>query len=190
MKIVCLYGSPRSEGNSATLANRFLEEAENLGAYVKTYALNKLDLKGCQACRACKEKQDRCILKDDLYEVLEEVRDTDVLVLATPVYFGDITAQMKMFMDRTYSFLVPDFLTNPKPSRLEPGKRLVFIQSQAQKNESLFSDLFPKYGLFFELMGFNDNHLIRACGVTDPGEAGKNEKLMKLAEETAQKIMA
>jgi len=189
MKIVCLYGSPRSKGNSATLANHFLEKTESLGAYIKTYSLNKLDLKGCQACRACKEKQDRCILKDDLSEVLEDVRDTDVLVLATPVYFGDITAQMKTFMDRTYSFFVPDFLTSPKPSRLEPGKKLVFIQSQAQKDESLFADLFLKYGLFFEILGFNDNHLIRACGVTEVEEAGKNENLMKLAEETAQKVM-
>jgi len=122
--------------------------------------------------------------------VLEDVRNSDLLVLATPVYFGDITAQMKMFIDRTYSFFVPNFLTSPKPSRLEPGKKLVFIQSQAQKDESMFADLFLKYGLFFEILGFNDNHLIRACGVTELDEAGKNEKLMQLAEETAQKIMA
>jgi len=88
MKIVTLLGSPRTKGNSAAIAGRFIETAENLGAETKTFALNKLTFRGCQACMACKGKRDHCVLKDDLIEVLDEISDADVLVLATPVYFG------------------------------------------------------------------------------------------------------
>lgn len=62
MKIVCLLGSPRNDGNSATIAKRFCETAEKLGSQVQTFALNKLTYKGCQACKGCKTKSDRCIL--------------------------------------------------------------------------------------------------------------------------------
>ena len=117
MKIVSLLGSPRPNGNSARIAARFCTAAENLGAEVKTFALNKLNYRGCQACMACKTKLDRCILEDDLTPVLDAVRETDLLLLASPVYYGDLSSQLKGFIDRTYSYFVPDFHTNPKPSR-------------------------------------------------------------------------
>ncbi len=189
MKIVTLLGSPRPEGNSAAIAGRFIETAESLGAETRTFALNKLNFRGCQACMACKTKLDHCALKDDLTGILDEIRDADALVLATPVYFGDITAQMKMFIDRTYSYYVPDFLTKAIPGRLPLGKKLVFIQTQAQPGEKMFIDIYPKYELFFQFLGFKNNQLIRACGVNDAKDAEKREDIMKLAEETARRIL-
>ena len=62
---------------------------------------------------ACKTKLDRCILEDDLTRVLDAVREADVLLLASPVYYGDLSSQMKSFIDRTYSYFVPDFHTIP-----------------------------------------------------------------------------
>jgi multimeric flavodoxin WrbA len=187
MKILCLLGSPRPTGNSATIAKRFCQKAESLGAQVKTYSLNKLTYRGCQACMTCKTKLDHCVLEDDLTGVLEAVYDADVLILATPVYFGDITAQMKGFIDRTYSLYVPDFLSNPKPSRLPPGKRLVFIQTQNQ-GEKLFSDIYPKYELFFLFHGFKDNILIRACKVLEKDDVKSREDILMLADAAAEKI--
>jgi multimeric flavodoxin WrbA len=130
MRIVCLHGSPRIKGNSTAIANRFCETAEKFGAEVRTYVLNDLKYRGCQGCMLCKTKLDKCALEDDLTEVLEAVRETDILVLASPVYFWDVTGQLKTFMDRTFSYLVPDFITNPQKSRLSPEKKLVFILTQ------------------------------------------------------------
>src|SRR5690242_13764760 len=104
MKIVCLLGSPRENGNSAAIANRLCTTAEGLGAEVHTIVLNKLQYRGCQGCMACKTKLDRCALKDDLTEILDLIRETDILVLATPVYFWDVTSQLKTFLDRTFSY--------------------------------------------------------------------------------------
>jgi multimeric flavodoxin WrbA len=137
---------------------------------------------------ACKTKLDRCILEDDLTEVLEAVRETDVLVLATPIYYWDVTSQLKAFLDRTFSYLVPDFLTNPNRSRLASGKKLIFIQVQGNPDESMFTDVFPKFDYFFKGYGFSETHLIRTCGVREQGEVEAHEEVMTLAETTAEKI--
>lgn len=188
MRIVCLLGSPREKGNSSTIANRFCDTAEKLGAEIQTFPLNKLEYKGCQGCMACKTKLDRCALEDDLTAVLEAVRETDVLVLATPIYFWDVTSQLKAFLDRTYSYLVPDFLTNPNRSRLAPGKKLVFIQVQGNADESMFTHVFPKFDYFFKGHGFCETNLIRACGVRELGEIETHEDVIKLAETMAERL--
>jgi multimeric flavodoxin WrbA len=189
MKIVCLLGSPRPKGNSALIADRFCRAAEAVGAEVQTFPLNKLKYRGCQACMTCKTKLDRCVLKDDLTQVLDAIRDAQVLVMASPIYYGEVSSQLKAFIDRTFSYLVPDFHTNPHPSRLAPGKKLVMILAQGD-GEQLYADVFPRYESFFRWYGFEDNHLLRACGVFAPGEVEGRQEIMSRAEELARKIAA
>lgn len=188
MKIVSLLGSPRPKGNSSTIANLFCESAEKNGAQTQTFALNKLSYRGCQACMTCKTKLDRCVLKDDLTEVLDSIRDADVLVMATPVYYGEVSSQMKGFIDRTFSYLVPDYITNPNPSRLSPGKRMVFIQTQAQPDEKQFSDIFPRYDYFFKWYGFNNNILIRGLGLMNIGDVETRIEILGDAENAADML--
>ncbi len=190
MKIICVLGSPRESGNSFAIAKRFCDTAGKLGAEVKTFALNKLQYQGCQGCMACKTKLDRCILDDDLTEVLEAIRETNVLVLASPVYFWDVSGQLKTFIDRTYSYLVPDFHTNPIRSRLAPGKKLVFILTQGNPDESMFTNIFPKFDYFFKGFGFEERHLIRACGVRELGEVEKHGEVLKETELLAENLCA
>ncbi|MBF0102098.1 MAG: flavodoxin family protein [Desulfobacterales bacterium] len=189
MKIMCLLGSPRPKGNTVAIAERFISTAQSLGAETEMVSLNKLSYRGCQACLTCKTKLDKCVLKDDLEKVLDSVRQADVLVIASPIYYGELTSQMKAFIDRTYSFLLPDYLTNPNPSRLSPGKQLVFILTQGQPDEKMFADVFPRYDFFFKWYGYQQSHLIRGCGLNDKDAASKREDLMQLAEKTAQQIM-
>jgi multimeric flavodoxin WrbA len=186
MLIVSLIGSPRQGGNSAVLATRLGETARRRGARTESFFLNQLSYRGCQACLACKTSSDRCVLEDDLTEVLEAVRNADVLVLATPVYFGEVTSQMKAFLDRAFSFLVPDYFTNPHKSRLQPGKKLVFIQCQGDPDEKSHSDIYPRYESFFRWYGFEENHLIRACGKMEPGSVEEDSELLDRVEKTAE----
>jgi multimeric flavodoxin WrbA len=190
MKIVCLLGSPRLKGNSAAMADKFCETVQGLGAEVTTFALNQLKYRGCQACMTCKTKLEKCVLEDDLAEVLDAIHDADVVVLATPIYFSEISSQLKAFIDRTYSYLVPDYPTNPYPCRLSPGKNLVFIEAQGHPDESLFADVFPRYDSIFKWYGFAESYRIRACGVFREGDVENREDTMKLVEKTAREIMA
>lgn len=189
MKIVSLLGSPRTEGNSSTIARHFLKTAENLGAETRTYELNRLTYRGCQGCYACKTKLDICVLTDGLSEVLDSVKAADVVLLATPVYYGEISSQLKGFIDRTFSYLVPDYTTNPQPSRLTP-KQLIFVQAQGHPDEAMFADIFPRYEGFLKWMGFGDARLIRACGI-GPGSVDEvPDQILRLAEETARQLMS
>jgi multimeric flavodoxin WrbA len=188
MKIVSVLGSPRENANSSLIANRFCATAQKFGAESKSFVLNDLDYRGCQGCMLCKTTLEKCAVQDDLTEVLDAIRDTDVLVLASPVYYWDISGQLKCFLDRTFSYLVPDFFTNPVKSRLTPGKKLVLVLAQANPDESMFTNIFPKFDYFFKTYGFSDTHLIRACGVGAPGEVENRAEVMTLAEKTAEEL--
>ena len=189
MKIVSLLGSPRSNSNSSAIANHFLKTAAALGAETRAFELNRLSYRGCQGCYACKKTHDICALKDDLTEVLAAVADADLVLLASPVYFGDITSQLKGFMDRTFSYLVPDYRTNPQPSRLAP-KKLVFVLTQGNPDEALFADIFPRFAAFLKWEGFTDAKLLRACGIGPGSVDAAPEQSLRLAEDTARQLLA
>lgn len=189
MKIVSVLGSPRPKGNSVLMADRFCRAAEAAGAETQTFALNRLKYRGCQACMTCKTKLDRCVLKDDLQQVLDAIRDADILVMASPIYYGEVSSQLKAFIDRTFSYLVPDYVTNPQPSRLKGGKKLVMILTQGDPGEELYADIFPRYRSFFKWYGFAESYLLRACGVLDAGEVEGCGELMRQVEELAKKLV-
>ena len=189
MKIVSLLGSPRTKGNSSTIAHHVLKTAATLGVETNTFELNRLTYRGCQGCYACKTKLDHCILNDGLTEVLAAVQAADVVLLASPVYYGEISSQLKGFMDRTFSYLVPDYRTNPQPSRLGP-KKLIFVLTQGHPDETLFGDIFPRYEGFLKWMGFNEARLIRACGIGPGTNDAVPAQIMRLAEDTAHQLLA
>jgi multimeric flavodoxin WrbA len=189
MKIAVLFGSPRANGNTATLTKAFIETAEESGAVVQTFLLNKLDAKGCQACDACKTEADHCVIKDDMANVLEAVKNADVLVAATPIYFADISAQLKIFVDRCYSYLEP-FETMPEASRLKDGKKFVLITAQ-NRGEDMFAEVCTKYRMIFEFLGFKETHLIRGCDLmaADALKTKNRQDLIDLSKETARKVV-
>lgn len=188
MKIVALLGSPRPKSNSSAIANRFTETAAARGAEVRTFELNRLTYNGCQGCYACKKGFDRCVLKDDLTEVLAAVQEADLVVLASPVYYGDVTAQLKAYIDRNYSFLKPDYVTNPHPSRLAP-KKLLFILTQGNPDQTMFSDIYGRYDFFMKWMNFTESRLIRACGVGPATAEAIPAECLAEAEETARGLV-
>ncbi|WP_005033415.1 flavodoxin family protein [Holophaga foetida] len=188
MNILVLLGSPRSQGNSATIAAHLAEAATALGAQVRTVELNGLSYRGCQACYACKGKAERCVLQDDLTPVLAAVESADALVLATPVYFGDVTAQLKGFLDRSYGFLAPGYLAGGQKGRLS-RKKLVFIQTQGNPDQAFFKEIFPRVNHFLEWMGFADGQIIRACGLGPNRGEAIPESVLAEAEQTAQRLV-
>jgi multimeric flavodoxin WrbA len=184
MKIVAVLGSPRPQGNSTTLARTFLEAAREQGAETREFLLNQMDFKGCQACMTCKTKTNTCSLDDDLAPVLEALRETDVLVLASPVYFGDLSSQMKAFFDRTYSCINPDF-----SCRLPVGKKAVIILTQANPDPAQFDDIFPRYERWLKHYRFDSIRLLRATGVKGPGEVAQQPVLMDQAAALAREMV-
>lgn len=99
-RVLIISSSPRKGGNSDTLCDRFGKGAEEAGNLVDKIRLAEMKIDYCSACYACK-KTGHCVKQDDMAQVIRRMRDADVIVLATPVYFYTMCAQMKTMIDRT-----------------------------------------------------------------------------------------
>lgn len=185
MKIVAILGSPRPTGNSAVLARKVLERLTAAGASALVYELNKLDFKGCQGCGACKTKAEACVIEDDFTPIYQAVREADVVLLASPVYFGDLSGQLKCFFDRTYAFANPDFT-----SRLPAGKTSVFILTQGAPPVEMFDDIHPRYERWLKMFGFRTNYLVRGLGLQEAGEVANRPETLAQAREVADRLLA
>ena len=166
---VILRGSPRRGGNSDALADMFAAEALGQGAEVVDFALSELSYNGCINLFHCKTGGESCGQVDDLTPVLEAVAAAQVLVLASPVYFTSVSGQMKLAIDRFFSFFVPDYPTNPVKTRHGQGKHLVFLQTQGEP-EGRYGDLMQSFEASFAGLGYEHRHLVRAWGVREAGD--------------------
>lgn len=190
MELAAVFGSPRRQGNSATLAETFLETAEAAGARVRRFHLGRLHPSGCIACQACKTRSERCVLEDDLTGALEAVREADGLLIATPVYFYDVPAQLKAFLDRWYSFFKPEYFAREDASRLPPGKTGVLVVTQ-RAPEEFFSDTVVRLAHLLRRFGFGPIHAVRGGGLGDsPDAARRRGELLERARAAARRVIA
>ena len=103
MKVIAVNGSPRKGGNTAIMIGHVFEELKAQGIETEMIQIGGRKVYGCRACYECwKSKDLTCAIKNDRFNGwLEKVLAADGLILASPTYFGDVTAEMKAFMDRT-----------------------------------------------------------------------------------------
>ena len=99
MKVLAVSASPRKGGNSDVLCDQLLKGASESGNEVEKINLSGLKISPCVACYGCR-KSGRCVKKDDMERVLDKLIHADVIILATPVYFYFMDAQMKIMIDR------------------------------------------------------------------------------------------
>jgi NAD(P)H-dependent FMN reductase len=102
--IVILSGSPRKGGNTDTLVQAFINGAEAAGKTVKNIRVADMDIHHCRGCGGCQDHRAACGHRDDFYQIMHEIRFADALVLASPVYFFNITGALKTAIDRLYAF--------------------------------------------------------------------------------------
>jgi multimeric flavodoxin WrbA len=102
MKVVGFNGSPRKDGNTATLIGYLFKEIEKEGIETELVSLSAKPIHGCIACYKCFENQDKqCAVKNDAAnEYIEKMLNVEAIVLASPSYFQDVTAEMKALIDR------------------------------------------------------------------------------------------
>ena len=103
MKVIAFNGSARKDGNTAVLLNGVLEELNKAGIQTELFQLAGKTIHGCKACYQCfKNQNKRCSVDDDvLNECIEKMVEADGIILGSPVYFADVTAEIKALMDRS-----------------------------------------------------------------------------------------
>lgn len=99
--VLILSASPRRGGNSDTLCDEFLRGAKDAGHNAEKIFICDKKINYCTACRICDENGGKCVIDDDMAEIIEKMSAADVIVMASPVYFFAVDAQMKTLIDRT-----------------------------------------------------------------------------------------
>jgi len=137
MKVIGVNGSPRKKWNTATLLENALEGAASRGAETESFHLYDLDYKGCVSCFACKTRDGksygRCAVQDGLSALLNKLETADGILLASPIYYGTVTGEMRSFMER---LLFPYMTYTDPPGSLFPRKiRTGFIYALGATEE-------------------------------------------------------
>jgi multimeric flavodoxin WrbA len=103
-KIVIFKGSPRPNGNSATLADQVADGARSAGASVESYMLHRMNIQPCDGCNTCESMIDGyCIIHDDMQILYPKLVAADAVLIASPVYWFNVSAQTKLLIDRFHA---------------------------------------------------------------------------------------
>ena len=181
-KILIVQGGGRSKGNTAQLADAFRKGAEDAGHSVETVSLLKKEVKGCIGCNACRYGKP-CIQKDSFNEMVPMIKEADLLVFASPLYFWTISSRIKAFLERFYCLEQED--PNPPLGRYEkyPVKDCALLMTSADNFFWTFEQAVSYYRFtLVNYIGFHDKGMLLAggCGDTNGspriGETGHLEE--------------
>jgi multimeric flavodoxin WrbA len=184
-KILILNGSPRKNGSTAFLAQEAARAFHDQGIETETIFLNEVSIKGCQSCFWCKKNNvAECAIKDDMQELHRKIKECDGMIVASPIYFGSVTAQTKLWLDRMYPYLNMDLT-----SKLPPGKKISFIFTQGNPDASRFRPVTDIFVWSLEVTGFEVKDQMVGCAL-DADQIKERKDLMEQAYRIGKNLLA
>ena len=168
MNILVLNGSPRAKGNTKQMTEAFREGAESVGNTVEVIDVCQKQISGCRGCEYCHTKgHGQCIQKDDMEQVYNLLKQADMLVLASPIYYHGMSGQLKCVIDRFYAVAYPR-----KPQKLSKVAMLLSSGDPDMYAGALFSF----QGDFLDYLGLENMGVYTAYG-SENGSPAKLEDL-------------
>ena len=179
MKVVAFNGSPRKDGNTSILIGHVFDELKKQGIQTELVQLSEKELRGCISCYKCIENKDRkCAVKSDAAnEYIDKMLAADGMILGSPVYFNDVTPEMKALIDRT------GFVSraNGRMFKKKVGAAVVAVRRSGAVHTL---DTMGHFFLSGEMIFVG-----RAIGIgRDIGEVEKDEEGMNLAKSLGQRM--
>lgn len=176
-QVLIISASPRKHGNSDLLCDQFTAGAKDAGNYVEKIRVQEKNISFCLGCMACQGNGGTCVLKDDMAGILKKMTAADVIVMATPVYFYTMNAQMKTLIDRAHP-KYPDFGI----------KDIYFIVSAADtRREALERTIEGFRGFLSCYSGLNEKGTVYGTGAGKMGEI-KGSPAMEQAYEMGKNL--
>ena len=176
-KVLLLSGSPRINGNSSLLCDEFAKGAEEAGFETEKINVCRLKVAGCLGCNACYRNGGSCVQKDDMEQIREKMLEADVIVLASPIYFYSMSAQLKAVIDRTYAFF-----------QELAGKTFYHIITCAAPDESLTETMIASLrGFTCCVPDAKEGGIVLGLGTNDAGDV-RTTDAMKQAYEMGKNI--
>ncbi len=187
MKVIALQGSPKKNGNTATVLGMVREELEAQGHEMETIRVSIKKINGCLGCFACNEKPDElgCVQKDDAPAVFEAMIAADAIIYATPLYTTSFSAQLKALLDR-HCCLVKEYMT-PNHKSFIGGKRtalLVTCAGPVENNADIIQEIFDRMQSY-TLTSTAGKYIISECTTPDALGDGAREQAKSLARDIA-----
>ena len=181
MKILAIQASPRKKGNTNRVLDEMIKGAEDNGHEVIKYYVQDMDIQPCSGCEICAKGKD-CRYEDDGAEIINQLAEGAGIILASPIYFGQMTAQAKTVIDRFYSIF-------NNPDKKFSGKAaMIFTHAFPDK------DIYQDYIRLTEAQPFMNNteleyiETLEVAGVKFIGDADRAEDDLKKAYEIGQKF--
>ena len=168
-KIIVLVGSVRREGNTELLAEAFAEGAGKRHE-VELVSAADYNVHPCLGCNRCFDTEgNQCVQKDDMGKIYEKLRRADTLVIASPVYFYGISAQLKALIDRLHTPMRNQFQI----------KRLGLILVGAATIPDLFDSILVQYRMILRFFGLQDVGQVLVSGARNPGDVRQGDGLKR-----------
>jgi multimeric flavodoxin WrbA len=195
MKVVAFNGSPKKEGNTFHGIKMVADELEKEGIEVEIIHVGNKTIRGCLACNSCVKNQDeKCVIKDEVNEWIEKMKEADGIILGSPVHYSAIGATMKAFLDRAF------YVTSVNKSMLRHKVGAAVVAVRRSGGVSTFEQL-NNYINYSEMLMPTSNYWNVIHG-TVPGEVKEDEEgkqimrvlgknmawLMKLVEFGKEKV--
>jgi multimeric flavodoxin WrbA len=154
MNVLALLGSPRTNGNTETILDSLVKglhkDSQISIAQVK---LDELEIRACTHCDSCRNTDDRyCIFLDDMQPLYQRFIDAQLVILASPVYWWNVSAQLKLFIDRLYG-LDPE--THPERFK---GKKIVLVLTYADEDPNSGAEI--TINMFQEIAAYTNMDLV------------------------------
>ncbi len=179
MKILAIVGSPRLKGSTNYLVDRALKEAKKLGAQVEKIIVSKYKVNPCLGHENCASFQS-CQQKDDMDWILDRFREADGVILATPVYYYNVSAQMKAFIDRNYFLYKHDQKYRAKVAGI------IIVAEQEGIEDTLHT-----LRQFTDEFNVEKDRIFTVCGYAGRiGDAENNLPLLEEARKLGQQMVA
>ncbi len=185
MNVLGINGSPRTGGNTDILLDRALEGARSRGANVEKIVLNDLNFCPCRECADLKD-DGSCIIEDDMRLVYERIKYIDGLILASPIFFGSLSAQTKMMIDRFQCAWRAKYILKKEP--FKKRKAGAFISVAASDRRDFFDNAKAIVKNLFVAVNIDYREELFCRGVDKKGDILKYPEFLKKAYLLGQKI--
>ncbi len=187
MKVLGIAGSPRRGGNTDLLLAEVMKGAASRGAEVKTIILNDLKIDPCQHCDACLEAG-KCRIEDDMQMVYRELESADRIVLASPLHFMGVTAQMKAMIDRCQALWARKYVLKLPPLGNRRERKGFFISVGGRKIANLFEPALVMIKTVFRILDITYAGGLLFSGVDEKGAIAQHPDALHQAFLAGQKL--
>ena len=186
--IVALYGSPRRQGNTATLLEQAARGARDGGASVEEIFLRDLSISPCLEIYECRERG-RCAMHDDFDLLRDKLLACDGLMLASPIFFYTVSAHTKIFMDRCQEFWSKKYLIDKARFGLrEPTRKALFVSVGATRGAKLFDGVLLTVKYFLDTLDMELWGSLAFKGLDGPADVLEHPEYLEEAYTTGVKL--